>query len=64
VTSACIYFRNYVRTVGVPIFLCNYIYNNMSRGKEKISEGVMIVWQVLVSVWMNRKEGHSIHAMR
>ena len=24
----------------------------------------MMVWQVLVSVWMNRKEGHSVHAMR
>jgi len=50
--------------VSIPVFLYKYIYNNMSRGSKKIRAGVMMVWQVLVSLWMNRKEGHSVHAMR
>ena len=36
VTSARIYFRNYVATVSILVFVCKYIYNNMSRGSKKI----------------------------
>lgn len=53
-----------VPTVNIPVFVYKYRHNNMSRGSIKIRDGVMMVWQVLVSVWMNRKEGHSVHAMR
>jgi 3-dehydroquinate synthetase len=56
VTSARVYLINYVKTVSQYFYVIVYTITLPEGEKKKTREGVMMVWQVLVSVWMKGRK--------